>query len=241
MTAMPKFFSDIAAMSDFSISGEDSKHIQRVLRMKIGDEITVCDKNGTDYDCTIIAMNGDVVVRAHSQRKNQAEPPVKVTLYQALPKGDKADFIIQKATELGVFEINFVQTEFCVAKIEQKDIEKKLARFNKISEAAAKQSGRGIVPRVSEILSFNAAVERAASDENAVLFYESGGRQINELLKAPKSVSVFVGSEGGFSEKEVRLAAEKHISSATMGKLILRCETAPIVGLTLIMHECGIM
>lgn len=236
---MPRFFSTEILDKTAFLSAEDSKHIAKVLRLKEGDRVTLCNGMGTDYNCTIKQIADKVELSILSEEKNFSEPAVNITLYQCLPKGDKLEFIVQKAVELGAFEIVPIMSKYCVSKSNEKDFEKKRERLQKIAFEAAKQSGRGVIPRVGGLLTFKQAVA-TVSKTNAILFYEGGGKKVGEIIEKfnkNESISVFVGSEGGFCEEEIILAKENGIETATLGKLILRCETAPIVGLTLVLHE----
>lgn len=232
---MPRFFCDTIYESEAHICGEDARHITKVLRMRVGETLVINDMQGFDYDCEVAEFGDVVKLNIQRKYKNQTEPSVKITLYQCLPKGDKLDFIIQKAVELGVCRIVPVASKFCVAKVEEAVFAKKLVRYQKIALEAAKQSGRGIIPQVLPILSFREAVDRAKST-TAILFYEGGGERVCNLVDTGATeVSVFVGSEGGFCVDEVDFALANGVFAATLGKLILRCETAPIAGVTLVL------
>ena len=235
---MPHFFVDEEIESkEYSLCGEDGRHIAKSLRMKEGEKLTLCSPSGTVHNCVIQKAEGDFVeVRVLSSEQSEAEPNVKVTLYQALPKGDKMDFIIQKAVEIGVTEIVPVISSRCVSRPDQKSLNKKVVRWQKIAKQAAMQSGRGIVPKVSEAVSFKNGVENAKGEK--VIFYELGGESVREILSdKPKEISIFIGSEGGFSGEEVELVLKNDGRKATLGKRILRAETAPLVALTVIMYE----
>lgn len=237
---MPRFFCENITSEKAVVEGGDAVHIAKALRMKVGDEVVLCDKKGYDYNCEITSIGEVVEFKVISSEKNLTEPSVKVTLYQCLPKSDKFEFIIQKAVEMGATKIVPVQSEFCIARGDKKSFEKKLERYNSIAEAAAKQCGRGIIPTVAPIIDFKKAVENA-QDELKLIFYEHGGEMVSSVVDSQKSISIFIGSEGGFSQNEVELAEKSGIKTATLGKLILRCETAPIAALALIMHEYKIM
>ena len=171
-----------------------------------------------------------------SSEQSEAEPSVKVTLYQALPKGDKMEFIIQKAVEIGVTEIVPVISSRCVSRPDQKSLSKKILRWQKIAKQAAMQSGRGIVPKVKDAVPFEKGVENAKGEK--VIFYELGGESVRDILSdKQKEISIFIGSEGGFSGDEVDLVLKNGGRKATLGKRILRAETAPLVALTVIMYE----
>ncbi|MFZ2537628.1 MAG: RsmE family RNA methyltransferase [Oscillospiraceae bacterium] len=234
---MPRFFCNEIYENEAHIVGDDAKHISKVLRMREGEPLTINDMQGFDYDCEVLELGEVVKLHILRKYKNETEPSVKITLYQCLPKGDKLDFIIQKAVELGVCTIVPVASKFCVAKADKDTFEKKLLRYNKIAFEAAKQSGRGIIPEVLSIISFRDAVLRA-KNTNSIIFYEHGGERVCNLVSEDvKEVSMFIGSEGGFCEDEVQLALQNGIAAATLGKLILRCETAPIAGLALVLSS----
>lgn len=168
--------------------------------------------------------------------------PVKVTLYQALPKGDKFKNIIQKSVELGVSEIVPVLTRRCVYRPTKSDFSKKIERFNKITESAAKQSGRGIIPQVTEMLTLKEAVESMKENDINLILYENGGERFSaDMLKNAKKIGVFIGSEGGFDEEEVELVKSQNATPIWLGERILRCETAPLAAITIIMHLTGNM
>ena len=208
--------------------------------MKDNEKVVICNKLGTDYDCEIETFNENKTVTLNiiSSYENQSEPSVNITLYQAIPKTDKLEFIIQKAVELGVSKIVPIQSKYCIAKMDQKTYAKKQIRYNKISYAAAKQSGRGIIPEVCDILSYKDAIKQA---ENGILYYEHGGIKTNEIIGETKDVSIFIGSEGGFSEDEVQFAIENGVKIGSLGKLILRCETAPIIAMAMVLNATNNM
>lgn len=238
---MPRFFCDQIANNQVIITGEDAKHITKVLRMKIGEAVTVNDKSGMDYECEAAELGEQVLLNIVSKHKNETEPNLEIVLYQALPKSDKFDLIVQKAVELGVTKIVPMTTKFCIAKADVVSFEKKLARYNKIAFEAAKQSGRGIIPIVENILNFEQAIQQG-KNECSILYYEHGGERTNQIVKQDVSkVNIYVGSEGGFSEQEVAYAKEQGIQLGTLGKLILRCETAPIVGVSLVLNATNHM
>ena len=220
-----------------SITGGDVNHIKNVLRMKNGEKIRVSSKSGQAYFCHISSILDDEVIAAiDSADETGTELDNHIVLYQGLPKGDKMELIIQKAVEIGVSEIVPVISSRCVSRPDKKSLSKKTVRWQKIAKQAAMQSGRGIVPKVRECISFNDAVKSAKGDK--VIFYELGGESVKTILKdKPSEISMFIGSEGGFSSEEVNLVTENGGRKATLGKRILRAETAPLVALTLIMYE----
>ena len=244
---MPRFFVDKEKITDKNgekyilIDGEDAHHISRSLRMAAGEKIEVSDKAGTVYSCQLEKFTDkDVFARVLSSEVSQSEPKTKITLYQALPKSDKMEIIIQKTVECGVFEIVPFRSEFSVVKLDNKDGEKKRERWQKIAEGAAKQSGRGIIPTVLAPLDFKSAIDRAKNSELVIFCNEREIKNtLKDVLKDTKAtdISVIIGSEGGFSEKEAEYIKEKGASSVTLGKRILRCETAPTFVLGIISYE----
>jgi 16S rRNA (uracil1498-N3)-methyltransferase len=239
---MPHFFVDEEInQREYILQGEDAKHIIKSLRMSKGEELTLCSPSGTVHKSVINEVSPDIVqVNILESTLSEAEPSVKVTLYQALPKGDKMELIIQKAVEIGVTKIVPVVSSRCVSRPDKKSLSKKIIRWQKIAKQAAMQSGRGIIPKIGECLSFKDAVENAKGEK--VIFYELGGESVKTILKnTPEEISIFIGSEGGFSSEEVSLVTENGGKRATLGKRILRAETAPLVALTLIMYETNNM
>lgn len=235
---MHKFFVGNNAIFDGKIilSGDDARHISFSLRMKPGERIAVANGDGQDYLCTVETFgNGTVTAAIDSVSRSDSEPPVRIRLFQALPKGDKLETVIQKAVECGASEIIPFESSYCIAKI--KEPEKKLIRLNRIAYEAAKQCGRSIIPRVLQPLSFKEAVKSASEDELAIFCYENEcARRLGDVLKNDRSdsISVMVGSEGGFSSDEVRFAEEYGLTVTGLGKRILRCETAPVFVLSCI-------
>lgn len=240
---MPRFFLDSVAEDQLTVAGQDGVHIRRALRMGPGDLLTVCDGKGTDAACRIDGFDGDVVLlRVLSRTPTASEPTCAVTLYQGLPKGDKMEWIIQKAVELGVNRIVPVQMARSVAVITDKGKGgKKAARWQKIAHEAAGQSGRGILPPVEEPISFRQAAARLAA-ETALICYEGGGAPLPELVnRQTAAVSLVIGPEGGIDRKEIDLLVEQGGRLATLGPRILRCETAPLAALAVIMAATGNM
>ncbi len=240
---MPRFFIDKAPDEQAVITGEDGRHIAKSLRMKAGEPLVLCDGQGTDYHCVISSVNEQqVVVSVNSAVPTVSEPSISVTLYQGLPKSDKMDSIVQKAVEMGVVRIVPVLTQRCVSRPDAKAGHKKTERWQKIAVEAAKQSGRGILPTVSPVTDFSAAIRQAAKDGAVLFFYEGGGTPLTSCIDpACGTCSVFIGPEGGFTEDEVRLALELGAAKATLGPRILRTETAPVAALAAIMLLTGNM
>lgn len=215
------------------ITGPDINHIKNVLRMRVGEEISVSNgQDGCEYRCGIIGFTEEsVLCELRFVKEDGVELPVKVTLYQGLPKGDKMELIIQKAVELGVYEIVPVASKRCVVKLDERKAEAKVARWQSIAEAAAKQSKRAIVPQIRPVTSFAQAAEEAAEKDVRLIPYEleSGMNRTRALMSAIKQgqrVAVFIGPEGGFEESEIAMAQEKGICPITLGRRILRTETA---------------
>lgn len=237
---MPRFFCDQISDTYITLTGEDASHLSRSLRVRVGEEVIVCDGACTDYVCMVESVSSEAVkLLVKKKMANENEAALPITLYQALPKGDKLDFIVQKAVELGVTRIVPVQTRFCIAKATARDFEKKRARLQKIALEAAKQCGRGVIPEVHGLLPFKEMADALALERGFVC-YEKGGETVQTLIEQKHcGASVLVGSEGGFSAEEVHYLSELGVPCATLGKRILRCETAPIAALTLLLHQLG--
>lgn len=237
---MPRFFvSGVEGESAF-ITGQDAVHIRRALRIKPGENLTLCDGRGTDYFCEVVGFEEEAVcLKVLYHAPTACEPDTVVTLYQGLPKGEKMEWILQKSVELGVTAVVPVITARSIVRLKPGEGEKKRERWQKIAAEAAGQSGRGIVPQVSLPLSFSQAAERLKA-ENTVVFYEGGGQPLSGLVnQATRSLSIVVGPEGGFETGEVELLREQGAHIVTLGKRILRCETAPLAALAVIMHLTG--
>ena len=240
---MPRFF--IAGTNLLGgtaiIRGRDAEHV-RVLRLKPGEDMIICDGQGADYKCRLVSADREQVeAEVIEVRPCPAEPSVKVTMLCALPKGDKTDYIIQKCVEAGAFEIGFFSSARCVAK--PAEPERKVERWQRIAEEAAKQSGRGIIPRVFWVGDYTAALDLAVKKELGLFMYETGEREaLNAVLEANRAVSsaaFITGPEGGFEPFEADLARVCGLHVCSMGERILRCETAPVVALTAAMYATG--
>lgn len=241
---MPKFFIDVPPTGDtIPLTGDTARHITRVLRMHAGEAITLCDGIGTDYDCVLTHVGPDAAcARITDTRPSDSEPSVQITLYMALPKADKMELIVQKSTELGVTTIVPFLSSRCVSRPDARALEKKQARWGKIAAEAAKQCGRGRIPQVLPAMAIEKAVCHAAQSSLALLLYEAEQeRGLRACLGEgiPDTVSLMVGPEGGFAPEEVRLATAAGLQSVSLGKRILRCETAPIAALSAILYESG--
>lgn len=241
---MPRFFSAAAPVEgSIILSGEDARHIAKSLRMREGEDLTVCDGAGTDHLCTLGAVSAEsVTARVLKSLPSKGEPSVEVTLFMSLPKADKMELIVQKATELGVFAIVPVLAHRCVSRPDEKSLARKIERYQKIAEEAAKQSGRGRIPRVSALCGFTEAVNAAARADAPLFLYEAEQEQgLRRALEAGshKTVSIFVGPEGGFEEAEAQQAQAGGLISVSLGPRILRCETAPLAALAAIQYHTG--
>ena len=239
---MAWFFTENKIGSDkYIITGENAGHISKSLRMKPGEALTLVTPAGEQLDCVIKAVNAESVeVKIISRKPCENEPDVEITLYQALPKGDKMEYIVQKCVELGVSKIVPVISARCISRPDQKSLAKKQIRWQKIAKEAAGQSRRGIIPKVEPAVSFKEAVKLSAQNERNIIFYELGGESVKTLItNNPESIGIFIGSEGGFEQAEVDLAAQNGANAATLGKRILRAETAPLAALSVIMYETG--
>ncbi len=224
------------------ITGQDAHHIARVLRMQVGETVTLCDAHGIDYQCEITTItDGEVRVAVRERTPSATEPHTSVTLYQGLPKSEKMEWIIQKCVEIGITRIVPVAMSRCVVKLDSKDAAKKQARWQKIAAGAAEQSGRGIIPEVSLPISF-ADMLRETKEANTITFFEGGGEALTALVDdTTRHVSIVIGPEGGFALQEIEQLQQNGARIATLGKRILRCETAPIVALSVIMQLTGNM
>lgn len=240
---MPRFF---MAGTNFLggmaiIKGRDAEHV-RVLRMRPGEDLIICDGRGTDYKCRLVSADKEQAeAEVIEVVRCPAEPSVKVTVLCGLPKGDKVDYIIQKCVEAGAEEILFFNSDRCVAKPDKP--EKKLERWQRIAEEAAKQSGRGIIPQTGWAGELAEAFDIAVKKDLGLFMYETGEREtLSEVFRANpgiKTAAIITGPEGGFAPFEAQLAAICGLHICSMGERILRCETAPVVALTATMYETG--
>ena len=240
---MPRFFmAGTNILGGMAImKGRDAEHVH-VLRMRPGEDMIICDGQGTDYKCRLVKADKEQVeAEVIEVVRCPAEPSVKVTVLCGLPKGDKTDYIIQKCVEAGAYEILFFSSSRCIAKLGNE--EKKLERWQRIAEEAAKQSGRGIIPQVGWAGELADAFDAAVKKDMGLFMYETGEREaMGDVLEANKSVStaaIVTGPEGGFAPFEAELAKIVGLHLCSMGERILRCETAPVVALTAAMYATG--
>lgn len=225
------------------ILGPDVNHMKNVLRMKPGEEFSVSNgRDGREYRCAVLAMEEDrIACELRFIKEENAELPSRIYLFQALPKADKMELVIQKAVELGVYRIVPVAAKRCVVKLEEKRKAAKLARWQGIAEAAAEQSRRAVIPEVTDVSTFAQAVKTAAPMEVKLIPYElaqdmSRTRELMERIKPGQDIAVFIGPEGGFEEAEIALALENGVEPVTLGKRILRTETAGMTVLSWLLY-----
>lgn len=241
---MYRFYVEDNSISNntITITGPDVNHIKNVLRMRPGDDLIICNGQGKDFYCIIESeTDSQIIANINETHSTDTELEGRLYLFQGVPKKDKMEFIIQKAVELGVFEIIPVMTHRTVVKIEDKKKElKKVERWQTISNSAAKQSNRGIIPQVTETRTFKEAVSLANTLDCKIIPYENAGdiqktREIIGAIKRGQSVGIFIGPEGGFEESEIKFAIESEIQPITLGRRILRTETAGLAILSAIM------
>lgn len=237
---MQKLFIDYTPDKTVILDGEQARHVAKSLRMKAGDMLCVTDGNGSDYGCMIESVQGNEVrLKVCYKQACESEAACAVTIYQGNPKGSKLEDVIQKCTELGAVKIVPVLTRRCVSRPDEKSAKKKTERYRKIALEAAQQSGRGIVPEIGEAVTLKQALSQDDS-EVKIVFYEGGGAPVKSIVGADaKSVSVYIGPEGGFEKSEVEAIVASGAVQATLGKRILRTQTAPVAALTAIMLLTG--
>lgn len=229
------------------ILGTDVNHIKNVLRMKDGEEFNVSNGfDGKEYRCSIRQiLDDEILCDLRFVKESNMELPAEVYLFQGLPKADKMEFIIQKAVELGVHSVIPVETKRCVVKLDAKKSASKVARWQGIAEAAAKQSKRGIIPKVAEVMPFAKAVEMASEMDVRIIPYEMAEgmlrtKEILEGLQPGQKIAIFIGPEGGFEESEIALAKKNGLEPISLGKRILRTETAGMTVLAWMMYQLEI-
>lgn len=226
--------------SSLTLTGENAQHA-KVLRLKEGEQALLCDGQGREALCTITAVN-PWELSVDEQRASTTEAAVKVSVYLAFPKADKLEHVIQKATELGAYEIVAFPSARCVSRPDEKSLKKKLERWQKIAASAAEQSGRGRIPEVRVLPSYAAALSEAANCDKALLFYEHEEALTLKMALSSSpyhTVSLLTGPEGGLEEKEVEQARAAGLQVCTLGRRILRCETAPLCALSAVMYDAG--
>ncbi len=245
---MNRFFgkSDNIFSDYIIIDGADVNHIKNVLRMKTGEEVMVSGGNNTDYHCRISEISDDEIRLSIVERlESDKELPARIHIFQGLPKSDKMELIIQKCVELGVYEIIPVSMKRCVVKLDDKKASSKIARWQAISESAAKQSGRSIIPCVRNVMSYKEALNYAFTMDYTIVPYElAEGMEATKAalanIKPGMDVAVFIGPEGGFDVSEIAEAGEKGMVPISLGKRILRTETAGLAVMSIIMYHLEI-
>lgn len=241
---MSHFFIDSLQVSDglLTIVGEDVNHMKNVLRMKAGEHFSAADENGMCYECAVEDLEKhQVTAKVLDKKMGETELSSKIYLFQGLPKSDKMELIIQKAVELGAYEVIPVATKRAIVKLDAKKEASKLKRWQSIAEGAAKQSGRMRIPKIQEVKTYREALEMAKSLDVNVIPYEcaegmNGTRKIFEGIRPGMSVGIFIGPEGGWEESEVAMAQELGIQPVTLGRRILRTETAGLTTLSILMY-----
>ena len=247
---MTQIFADLSNLQDgmLAIGGEDYNHIKNVLRMHPGEKLTVrgTDQSSDEYVFEIVSFSDGLVnCRQLSVKQSETELPARVILFQGLPKSDKMDFIVQKTVEMGVTEIVPVEMHRSIVKLAGDKRRKRAARWQAIAESAAKQSKRAVIPLVQEIMTFREAIRYAVSSADLVLVpyeamadaAETGTRSLLESLEPGRTVAVFVGPEGGFEESEIEEAMENGAKTVSLGRRILRTETAALAFLAFLIYR----
>jgi 16S rRNA (uracil1498-N3)-methyltransferase len=244
---MPRFFIENVSGDFITICGQDAAHITKSLRMKVGENLTVCGGQGLDFICEIAEISENLVqLRVVQTVTTDSEPSVKITLYQGYPKGDKLELIIEKSIELGVNKIVPVLMQRSVSRPDAKSAVKKHERHQKLALSAAKQCGRGIIPQVEQMINFSQMTARLPQHQAVIFFYECGGESLSSVISKVTAenlidIAIVIGPEGGFDTNEAELLRNSGALTATLGKRILRTETAPIAAISAIMYATGNM
>lgn len=242
---MHHFFTDPQNVyeKEIIITGNDVNHMKNVLRIKPGELVKISDGNGIEYECSVNRYESEnAILNILNGFKSNSELSSKIYLFQGLPKSDKMELIIQKAAELGAYKVIPVTTKRAVVKLDPKKAAKKVERWNAISLSAAKQSGRSMIPEVEQVMSFSEALQYAKQMDLILFPYElaegmSVTKEIISTIKPNQKIGVFIGPEGGFEEEEVRKAEEIGAHPITLGKRILRTETAGLTVLSILMYQ----
>lgn len=238
---MPRFFIDEEPKNEYFVGGENGLHLVKSLRIRTGEEIILCAETGKDFICTVTECKPDgVMVKVEKVTASLGEPSAEVTVCQCWPKGDKLETVVQKSVELGAKAVWPIESARCVSRPDGKAAEKKVARMQKIALEAAKQSGRGAIPKILPPTTLKAALQAAAAEGDILFCYEGGTDSLKTALKsAGNRLFVFIGPEGGFSPEESALAESMGARLLTLGPRILRTETAPLAALAAIFYERG--
>ena len=241
---MTRFFVTAEELTQdaITLTGENAQHA-KVLRLKAGEQVLCCDGESRECLCQVEEVsNKDILLSVLERRDSTTEASVRVSVYMAFPKADKLEHVIQKATELGAYEIVTFPSARCVSRPDEKSLKKKLERWQKIAASAAEQSGRGRIPQIIALGSYSEALKRAGESDLSILFYENEhATTLRMALESGdyRSISILSGPEGGLEEREVTQAREAGLRICTLGSRILRCETAPLCGLSAIMYAAG--
>jgi len=237
------FVTENEMQPDFIVLTGDNAAHAKVLRLKCGEEVMVCDGQGIECICTVSDVSpGQISLVVKSTQESTTEARIKASVYMAFSKGDKFEHVIQKATELGAYEIVAFPSARCVSKPDDKSLKKKLERWQKIAASAAEQSGRGYIPQVVVLDSYKKALEEAAKADKAILFYENERAVTLKMAleeNTYQTISLLTGPEGGLEEREVEQARNAGLQICTLGSRILRCETAPLCALSAVMYASG--
>lgn len=235
---MPRFFKEDFKENPF-LEGADANHVARSLRMKVGEALTVSDSRGTDFDCVITSVTPDrVELKIKEIKPSESEPSVEVTLCTCLLKGDKFEMVIRHSVELGVTKIVPVLSTNCVSRPDAKSLKSKEQRWQKIANEAAGQCGRGVLPTLLSTIDLSALAKTFNDYDLVLFFYELGGEPLGETLwenDSAKKIAIITGPEGGFTASEAELLANAGAKTISLGKRILRAETAPLAALTGVM------
>lgn len=246
---MPKFFvtSNEINNDKIQVKGEDVNHIKNVLRAKIEDKIDICNTDEMkDYKCEIEEITNEYInCKIISEKQNDSESNIEITIFQGLPKADKMELIIQKSVELGVNKIVPVDMKRCVVKLKDKDQIKKVERWQKISEVASKQCGRGIIPEIGQVVKIKEIIDRIGEYDIILVAYEKEENnylkleidKLKKLEKDKKKIAIVIGPEGGLEEEEVKMLQENGAKVITLGKRILRTETVALNMISILMYE----
>lgn len=237
----PRFFTENISEDTAVVSGGDAHHILTVLRMRKGDIAVLCDGHCTDFLAELTDSAAEsAVFRILEKTPNRAEPNIHLRLFQAMPKGDKMEFIVQKAVECGAAEIIPFFSKRCVSRPDDRQMKKKLPRYQKIALEAAKQCGRGIIPKVGEAVGFSELKTLISGENTGILFYECCETSLQNAVNSfKKNVDIIIGSEGGFEPEEAEELQRCGFKAASLGRRILRCETAPIAAISVLMNLTG--
>lgn len=237
--------------NEINIIGDDVNHIKNVLRYNISDSIIVCDEEGKNYDCEITSINKDsIICQIISEIESNAESSIKISIFQGIPKFDKMELIIQKSVELGAYDFYPTSMKRCIVKLNQDLINKKVERWQKISEVASKQSGRDIIPQVYNPISIDDVISKIDEFDLFIIPYEKESEislkdilkknQYNDIIKSDFKIGILIGPEGGIDDFEIERLRNTNAKVVTLGKRILRTETVALSMISIIMYELGL-